>query len=96
MNNGTITLNKESINNLRSDNGGFTKAVIETLGLKWKDISESGWAERLLCGKIIPKEQYDTAYSNRNVLLKNKNHVPTKITYVTFITYPHCGKSFSN
>lgn len=62
-----MKLTKESIEFLRTDRGGFTKATLNALGLSFK--TPTGWIERLI-GKEVSEKQYKRACLGKTILTK--------------------------
>lgn len=64
----TITLDREMVEALRTDRGGFTKATVTALGLHWKALTK-GWPAALV-GTQIALDDYELAVAGRNELSK--------------------------
>jgi len=60
-----MTLTKQLIDACRRDNGTFTKATIQAIGLSWP--MQKGWIHRLI-GTEITEERYRQALEGRGIL----------------------------
>lgn len=59
-----ITMTRELLEQLRTDNGGFTRATKEALGLRWNDKSNKGCMNQLV-GQQFAEEAIDAARRGR-------------------------------
>lgn len=60
-----VTITRELLEACRTENGGFTGATVNALGLT-KATMTKGWAKRLI-GSSITKEQYERALEGKTV-----------------------------
>jgi len=58
-----VVLKRSHVNQLRTDRGGFTRASVEALGIKWP--AKKGWRRRLI-GVVVTPEQWEKALAGRH------------------------------
>lgn len=59
----TVTLDREMVEALRTERGGFTTATLKALGLNRRTMTQ-GWPDRLV-GKTMTIEEYEQAMEGR-------------------------------
>lgn len=77
----TVELNRKNVERLVSDAGGFTRVVIEGLGITWP--AKAGWrADLEKSGRRMSLDEFKRLESLRNPKKKEKNKKP-KIDFTT-------------
>lgn len=66
-----MKLTKQSIEALRSENGGYSRAISDALGVAWPLVQ--GWKEKLIAEhREIPDDQYAKLLEVKNAHLTKK------------------------
>jgi hypothetical protein len=62
-----LRLTKEIIDALATERGGYTKATLTALDVKWDSVHHSGFKgwKRQLIGKAVTDEQYEQAVQGK-------------------------------
>lgn len=66
-----ITITEEHLEELKTPNGGYTKATLQALGISINN--NPGW-KKFLIGKTFPDEQYQIAIEGRFKRVSKKNN----------------------